>query len=515
MNSYRSGATKRLGWTPPGVAARDPGSYQLPDFRTLGDGPYPPILLEAMGRGGDRFKRWNEQVEHTGYCCRPIRLRGKVEKIDKETGEVRGAYSTEGEPDDVLLVACGSRRASRCRSCASWYRRDAFHLVAAGLRGGKGIPASVEAHPKIFVTFTAPSFGAVHVRRVKGSRTLPCRPRDKARVCPHGARSGCSVRHAEGDPAIGTPLCLACFDAEGQVVWNAMAPALWHRTWTYFSRELATVMGVSHKKLLSLVKPRMVKVGEYQRRGAIHFHAIIRLDAAPPADDPEAVAPPPEHFTVDVLEEAIRAVRDSAVVSCPELAALGKSDTSIRWGSALDVRTIRGDGPGELTHEAVAAYASKYCVKTSEALGLPQRRIEDDDDIDAFEAPEHIRRLVWTCCVLGRKGELAGLKLRDRAHGLGFGGHFLTKSRRYSTTMGALRKVRRDHVRRQLLGESGVALDAWGRPEDRGLVEVVRRWRYTGWGYRTHGEAWMAATAAARAREERELAREDLMSRVA
>jgi hypothetical protein len=60
---------------------------------------------------------------------------------------------------------------------------------------------------------------------------------------------------------------------------------------------------------------------------------------------------------------------------------------------------------------------------------------------------------------------MAGLKLRDRAHGLGFGGHFLTKSRRYSTTMGALRMVRRDHARRQLLGEAGLVLDAWGRPE--------------------------------------------------
>ena len=101
--------------------------------------------------------------------------------MDRATGEVRGVYSTEGEPDDVLLVACGSRRAARCRSCASRYRRDAFHLVVAGLRGGKGIPNSVESHPKVFATFTAPSFRAVHVRRVKGRKTLPCRPRDKAR----------------------------------------------------------------------------------------------------------------------------------------------------------------------------------------------------------------------------------------------------------------------------------------------------------------------------------------------
>jgi hypothetical protein len=266
---------------------------------------------------------------------------------------------------------------------------------------------------------------------------------------------------------------------------------------------------MTHKKFLTLVKPRMVKVGEYQRRGAIHFHAIIRLDAAPPADDPEGVAPPPAEFTVEVLAQAVRAAAESAMVPCPELAALGRSDTSIRWGSALDVRVVRGGGPGELTHEAVAAYVAKYATKFSEALGLPQSRIEDDDDIDAFEAPEHVRRLVWACCVLSRRDEFSKLRLRERAHGLGFGGHFLTKSRRYSTTMGALRKGRRDHVRRQLLGDA-VALDAWGRPEDERLVEVVNRWQYTGSGYLSNGEAWMAAAAAARAREARELAREEL-----
>ena len=170
---------------------------------------------------------------------------------------------------------------------------------------------------------------------------------------------------------------------------------------------------------------------------------------------------------------------------------------------------MRGDGPGELTHEAVASYVSKYLVKGSEALGLPQRRIDDDEDIDALEAPEHVRRLVWACCVLSRRQDMAGLKLRDRAHGLGFGGHFLTKSRRYSTTMGALRQGRRDHVRRQQ-SENSVVLDAWGRPESDALVEVVKTWRYVGWGYLSHGEAWLAATSAARAREQRELAREEL-----
>src|SRR5437879_11787523 len=110
MNSHRSGTTRRVESALPGVAARDPSSYDLPDFRTLGDGPYPPILLEAFERAGNGFRRWSEQVEHAGYCCRPIRIRGRVDQVDRATGEVRGGYSTEGEPDDVLLVACGHRR---------------------------------------------------------------------------------------------------------------------------------------------------------------------------------------------------------------------------------------------------------------------------------------------------------------------------------------------------------------------------------------------------------------------
>jgi hypothetical protein len=158
----------------------------------------------------------------------------------------------------------------------------------------------------------------------------------------------------------------------------------------------------------------------------------------------------------------------------------------------------------------VAAYVAKYATKFSEALGLPQRALADDDNVNDLEAPEHVKRLVWACVVLGAKEELAELKLRQHAHGLGFGGHFLSKSRAYSTTMGELRRVRREYQHRQLVGDQGVVLDAWGRPESEGLVEVRASWRYAGWGYRSHGEAWMASTAAARARERRRIGREEL-----
>jgi hypothetical protein len=92
---------------------------------------------------------------------------------------------------------------------------------------------------------------------------------------------------------------------------------------------------------------------------------------------------------------------------------------------------------------------------------------------------------------------------------LGFGGHFSTKSRRYSTTLGALRRARVAYAIRRRRGDA-VPLDAWGRPEDDQAVMVVATWSYLGCGYQSTGEAWLAASAAARAREERRIAKEEL-----
>jgi hypothetical protein len=56
----------------------------------------------------------------------------------------------------------------------------------------------------------------------------------------------------------------------------------------------------------------------------------------------------------------------------------------------------------------------------------------------------------------------------------------------------------------------GVPLDAWGRPEDDQAVIVVASWVYVASGYATEGERWLALSAAARARDERRIAREEL-----
>jgi hypothetical protein len=49
-----------------------------------------------------------------------------------------------------------------------------------------------------------------------------------------------------------------------------------------------------------------------------------------------------------------------------------------------------------------------------------------------------------------------------------------------------------------------------GLPEHDQAVIIVASWSYVGSGYQTTGEAWLAASAAARAREARRIAKEEL-----
>jgi hypothetical protein len=85
----------------------------------------PGVLAEVVDRAGHGYDRWAELVAQAGYCHHPIRLAGRVEHADRSTGEVRTVYDSGREPDGVLLKACGTRRESRCPSCAATYRADA------------------------------------------------------------------------------------------------------------------------------------------------------------------------------------------------------------------------------------------------------------------------------------------------------------------------------------------------------------------------------------------------------
>jgi hypothetical protein len=477
----------------------------------------PGVLEEVVDRAGHGYERWTELVAQAGYCHHPIRLAGRIEHADRTTGEVRQVYDSGREPDGVLLKACGTRRESRCPSCAATYRADAYQLLAAGLKGGKGVPETIDQHPRLFVTFTAPSFGRVHSRKTQGRLVLPCHPYRQGARCPHGLRDGCWHRHDQNDPRLGEPLCAACYDAEAQVLWNALAPELWRRTTIAIQRAFARLVGLDEAGLRRVVRVSYAKVAEFQRRGAVHFHAVIRLDAATECRCPGCLAPPPEPFTAALLEEALGLAVPAVRVPCPPQEA-GGPDRYARWGEQLDVRNITADSDqaGELSAEQVAGYIAKYATKATESFGAGlDHRLHDADDLDRLDGlPTHVAELVRAAWKLGDRPELEGLRLRAWAHMLGFGGHWSTKSRRYSTTMGALRRARVTFAKRRR-ARDGIPLDAFGRAEDDQAVIVVASWVYVGSGYATEGERWLALSAAARAREHRRIAREELTTTTA
>ena len=165
---------------------------------------------------------------------------------------------------------------------------------------------------------------------------------------------------------------------------------------------------------------------------------------------------------------------------------------------------------GELRAEQVAGYIAKYATKATESFGSGlDRRLTADDLVWLDNLPGQVAELVRACWDLGGRPQLDRLRLRAWAHMLGFGGHWSTKSRRYSTTFTLLRRARVQFAKRRR-ARDGVPLDAWVRPEDDQAVIVVASWVYVGSGYATEGERWLALSAAARAREQREVAREEL-----
>jgi hypothetical protein len=93
---------------------------------------------------------------------------------------------------------------------------------------------------------------------------------------------------------------------------------------------------------------------------------------------------------------------------------------------------------------------------------------------------------------------------------LGFGGHFLTKARRYSITFGVLRGTRiafrRGEARDQRPDRPIRTADHTGEE----TTLVVGALTFAGVGWHTTGDALLANTAAALARARQQVAREEL-----
>lgn len=248
------------------------------------------------------FDAWTEALARVGNCAQPIRLRGRSQRVDTATGEILSTYSSEHEPLGITHVRCGNRRASECPSCSRLYAADMFQLIRTGVAGGKTVPASVAENPLVFATVTAPSFGPVHGRRDHGRRCHPSAGNEP--TCEHDRPRTCLAHHAEDDPALGQPLCGDCYDYTSHLVWQWWAPQLWRRLTIALHRQVAKALGVPGNRLSEVATVQYAKVAEYQIRGVIHFHALVRLDGPRTAD---GFAPAPAPIDAAQLTQLVRA----------------------------------------------------------------------------------------------------------------------------------------------------------------------------------------------------------------
>ncbi|MBS2966512.1 hypothetical protein KGA66_25965 [Actinocrinis puniceicyclus] len=106
------------------------------------------------------------------------------------------------------------------------------------------------------------------------------------------------------------------------------------------------------------------KVAEYQARGVVHFHAVIRLDG------PDGSVPP-SWATEALLDQAVRSAATATSLITPGAAAV--PSRVLTWGRQIDVRQIGGGDSGEVSDATVARYVAKYATKSAEAAGVELR----------------------------------------------------------------------------------------------------------------------------------------------
>lgn len=364
-------------------------------------------------------QRWAQallaEVNAAGNCSNPIRLTG--ETVNLATGEVRRAN---------LTVPCKDRRAVICPACSYLYKADAFIIVGAGLRGGKGVDESVAEHPKFFVTLTAPSFGAVHSRR---SASGTCKSRSSHHFCIHGLPLWCDQVHDDVD-VVGSPLCVKCFDYRTSALWNAHVSQLWHRTLVNLRRSLASHHNVTERAFGQQAQLNYLKIAEVQRRGLIHIHAVFRIDG------PEGPnSPPPSWITVERGMVSIAEVIRVTTIS-------GDNDESFKWGSQFDIQELVTTSD---SGRKVTAYLAKYATKTTDGTTDFARRFYTRQQIEVIGGSAHLKRFALTVWDLGAAPRLQPLRLQRHAHTLGFRSQLITKSRNYSTTFTNLRRARTDY----------------------------------------------------------------------
>ena len=157
-----------------------------------------------------------------------------------------------------------------------------------------------------------------------------------------------------------------------------------------------------------------------------------------------------------------------------------------RFGSQIDARPVTNrvggtDDRDGIAGRRVAGYLAKYVTKSAADFGLGTHRVSPHA-IATLPVSEHVRRILHTIAELARRPGRA--IMLTWLHCLGFRGHITTKTRRYSTTLQALRARRfrwqtmRNHLPAELDQPAHIKAD-----DDEPVL-----WEFRGCGHATNGE---------------------------
>lgn len=274
-----------------------------------------------------------------GLCGCGVRLR----VVPAKRGDAGGCE----RPVWLVCPECGAKRSKRCRTldagkcapCAHVKRGDLARIGRSGVREGSA---------SFMVTLTAP-----------GGDVLPW------------DRSVCT--HAEGVRCSGARGCRV--DADAAAVWHGMLGRRWSWLITYLRRRLG-------------VDVQYMRTYEAQRRGALHVHALVRVDGA---------------CTVERLQAVL-------------------AEVGSRWafGEQIDVQALRTDDPGQCAR--AAGYVAKYVTKAAGAVGSV-RMIDADGvvRVGRLRCWSATRRYGDTCRMIDAEraawaAATAGVVPRNEAH---------------------------------------------------------------------------------------------------
>lgn len=182
------------------------------------------------------------------------------------------------------------------------------------------------------------------------------------------------------------------YDYEAAVLWNAHGGALWRRFSIYLRREIAKRAGLTQRAFRDHARISFEKVAEYQKRGAVHFHAVIRLDGPEGGN-----AKPPAWASAELLTDAIRAAT-AARVDGPEIEG-------------------RAHGLGEEEPEEKEKTSDGETVLTI----VGRREPWSDPGLPSCPATT-LRRSRKCPLTAGKLTKIITLLQRDHCHGAAFGG---------------------------------------------------------------------------------------------